>query len=259
MLDRLSADCDADGDELLTDDAPDLPSTTDGGFSDSSADSLTADKPILRHQRPRNRWLQILIRPAAPSGAFLTTAGELIELITELVRDTVEAGSVGYGDGDGEVGRDGYGERPATVSSLSGTWLSHSLIADMSEWRLPVCDKVGTAGLGESARIFLAYGESSWWLTYEYSGRGLLRYEAEWTLDETWSRQNGRTDSAQRWAPVKQGGYPSPAPTKQRSGRRGGTRNRRLNWPIGSRQESAAREGRLPGSSPQPEIEEAED
>lgn len=155
MLDRLSADCDADGDELLTELAPDLPSTTDGGFSDSNADSLTADNPSCDiSDLAIGGWRYWFV--AAPSGAFRTTAGELIELITELVRDTVEAGSVGYGDGDGEVGRDGYGERPATVSSLSGTWLSHSLIADMSEWRLPVWDNVGTAGLGESARIFLA-------------------------------------------------------------------------------------------------------
>jgi hypothetical protein len=39
-------------------------------------------------------------------------------------------------------------------------------------------------GLGESARIFLAYGESSWWLTYVASGLGLPRTE-EWMLLDT--------------------------------------------------------------------------
>jgi hypothetical protein len=105
VLVRLITDCDADGDELA-ELAPDPRPTIDGGLSDSATDSATEGIPTpstdMRDLATGGcrYWLV-----AAPSGALRTTAGELTALITELLRDTVEAGSGGYGCG--EVGRDG--------------------------------------------------------------------------------------------------------------------------------------------------------
>lgn len=106
MLVKLRADCDADGDELLSEGGPDGLPTTDGGLSDSMTDSLTAGNSstdIRERGMGGDRYWFV----EAPRGALRTTAGELTELITELPRDTVEAGSVGYGEGEGDVGRDG--------------------------------------------------------------------------------------------------------------------------------------------------------
>lgn len=110
VLGRLNADCEADGDELLTDDVPEGRPTTNGALSESIGDSLAganSSDDIRGRAAGGDRYWFV----AAPRGALRTTAGELIELITELARETVEAGSGGYseddGGGDGDVGRDG--------------------------------------------------------------------------------------------------------------------------------------------------------
>jgi len=96
VLDRLRADCEAEGDESAEEPPAEPRPMTEGGFIDSPAtDSPTVDSassPIRDLAMGGCKYWFV----EAPRGALRTTAGELTELITELPRDTVEAGSVGY-------------------------------------------------------------------------------------------------------------------------------------------------------------------
>ena len=106
VLVRLSADCDADGEPELIDEATDGFAPVNGRFVDEDAAAAAAASAAVVDAAPstdrRERgtggcryWLV-----DAPNGAFRTTAGELTALITELVREIVDAGSGGYGLGE---------------------------------------------------------------------------------------------------------------------------------------------------------------